>query len=95
MKVYISGKITGLDRQVAVGNFARAEKILKSKGYEVVNPTRLCTADMDWDEAMKICIAELKKCDAIYMLPDWRESKGAIIEVQEAAINKILFMVKL
>lgn len=92
MKVYISGKITGLDRQVAVANFARAEKILKSKGYEVVNPTRLCAADMDWEEAMKICIAELVKCDAIYLLSDWTDSKGAKIEVQEAYENCIQFL---
>lgn len=92
MKVYISGKITGLDRQVCENNFARAEKYLKDKGYEVVNPTRLCAADMNWDEAMKICIAELTKCDAIYLLPDWCESKGARIEVQEAYENCIQFL---
>ena len=92
MKVYISGKITGLERQVAVANFARAEKYLKSKGCEVVNPTKLCDEHASWDDAMKICIDELTKCDAIYLLPDWRESKGAKIEVQEAYENCIQFL---
>lgn len=92
MKVYISGKITGLDRQVAENNFARAEKYLKSKGYEVVNPTQLCDEHARWDDAMKICIAELLKCDAIYLLPDWTESKGAIVEAQYAFENCIQFL---
>lgn len=92
MKVYISGKITGLDRQVAENNFARAEKYLKNKGYDVVNPTRLCDEETDWDVAMKVCIDALLKCDAIYLLPNWKDSKGAKIEVQEAYENCIQFL---
>lgn len=92
MKVYVSGKITGLERSVAVANFARAEKFLKNKGYEVVNPTQLCDENVSWDDAMKICIAELVKCDAIYLLPDWQDSKGAKIEIQEAHENCIQFL---
>lgn len=92
MKVYISGKITGLDRQVAENNFARAEKHLKNKGYDVVNPTKLCDEKTDWEDAMRVCVLELAKCDAIYLLPDWMDSKGAKIEVYEANRIGILFL---
>ena len=38
MKIYISGKITGLDYSEALKKFEDAEFILKSDTVEVVNP---------------------------------------------------------
>lgn len=33
-----------------------------------------------WEEYMKNDISILIRCDEIHLLPDWKESKGAIIE---------------
>lgn len=79
-KIYISGKITGLDNYAEV--FEQAEKTLTEQGYEVINPTKLnhSNHNQSWESFMKIDLAEMLKCDAIYMLKNWRESKGAITE---------------
>lgn len=37
-RVYISGKIGGLDLDTAKANFKLAEQELEAKGYETVNP---------------------------------------------------------
>jgi hypothetical protein len=37
-----------------------------------------------WRECMIVCLRELLQCDAIYMLNNWRNSKGARIELAVA-----------
>jgi hypothetical protein len=37
-----------------------------------------------WRECMGVCLRELLQCDAIYMLNNWRTSKGARIELAVA-----------
>lgn len=41
MRIYISGKITGLPFDEAFKMFENAENKLKFRGYEVVNPMKL------------------------------------------------------
>ena len=80
MKYYISGKITGIEKD-AEKMFENAEKALLSKGYEVVNPFKLDhNHDKSWHSYMRVDIKALCDCDSIYMLSNWTESKGAIIE---------------
>lgn len=80
-KIYISGKITGLDPELARKKFAEDEKLFRDQGYEVVNPMKLTGNDDEtWRECMMDCIEELFYCDAIYMQPDWGQSKGARVE---------------
>lgn len=78
-KIYISGKITGIDNYAEL--FENAENLLKSKGFEVINPVKLNHLhDNTWQSYMKEDIKALMDCDAIYMLNNWHQSKGAIIE---------------
>jgi hypothetical protein len=79
MKIYISGKVTGVKHPE--WKFAKTEKYLQSLGHEVLNPVELCRNDLPWKEAMIICLEELKKCNAIYVQPDWEKSRGAKIEI--------------
>jgi hypothetical protein len=37
-----------------------------------------------WRECMDVCLHELLRCDAIYMLNNWRTSRGARIELAVA-----------
>lgn len=80
MRVYLAGKVSGLPTGEVYIKFAQAEFWLREKGYEIVNPLRLCSAGWTWERCMKVCLAELMKCDAICLLKDWGESRGARLE---------------
>ena len=79
-KIFLSGPVAGMIYADAVKDFNDAEKLLQDKGYQVINPVSFIHPDSDWAEAMRLCIKELKKCDAIYMLKGYENSKGASVE---------------
>lgn len=84
MKIYISGKITGIEKE-AEAIFEEAENNLKLLGYEVVNPLKLNhNHDKSWHAYMKEDIKALCDCDHIFMLDNWLDSKGARIEFEIA-----------
>jgi hypothetical protein len=103
-KIYISGKITGLPYEKAFEKFERAENQLKAIGFEVVNPMKLDHKNaLTWSDYMRTDIKALMECDNIFLLSNWRESKGAILEKQIAdaldireyyTINLVIAMLK-
>jgi hypothetical protein len=76
-KVYISGAITNC--KTAKRDFAKAEKLLRSQGYDVYNPARQ-TKGTTLRAIMLLDIIQLTQCDFIYFLPTADISKGAQIE---------------
>ena len=86
MKVYISGKITSYDIEVAESKFNESEEFLRLKGFTPVNPFKLSEThpDKTWKDYMIDDIRGLFDCDAIYLHSDWGQSKGARIEYQIA-----------
>lgn len=80
-KIYISGKISGLTQEQAREKFGDCECLLKSIGFDVVNPLNNGLAfDAPWDAHMVRDIHLLFGCDAIYMMDNWLDSTGAQIE---------------
>ena len=91
-KVYISGQISGIEREVYMARFSRVEQMLKDRGYMVVNPTRVwlskwythLTKIVGHENAYRLTLLYdlwlLMRCDLIYKIPGWRESHGANIE---------------
>lgn len=80
MKYYISGKITGIESD-APFLFEAAERELISYGHSVVNPMKLPhDHDKSWHSYMKEDIGAMCSCDGMFMLSNWTDSKGAIIE---------------
>lgn len=81
MRIYISGKISGLPYKEAEQRFEDAEALLTELGFEVINPLKngLATHD-EWIKHLCKDIEMLHSCDAIYMMDNWTESKGAQIE---------------
>lgn len=98
MKVYISGKIgEEVLSEATRQKFAKAEQILKAKGFETFNPTTsglgahaeslAKAADYKttfYQEILLCDLAQLAQCDAIYMLADWSLSNGANVELDFA-----------
>ncbi len=92
MKVYISGKIgEEVLSEATRQKFAKAEAMLRAKGFDVFNPTTSglgqhaeSIAKIEgttfYEEIMILDIIEMKKCDAIYMLADFIDSRGAKAE---------------
>ncbi|MCR4713391.1 MAG: DUF4406 domain-containing protein [Treponemataceae bacterium] len=95
MKIYIAGKITG-DKNYKK-KFAKAERILRKKGHSVMNPAQLIVyKDFTWFDYMMVSGAMQCRCEAVYFLPDWSQSKGATIELKRAIASeqKIFFSLK-
>lgn len=85
--IYIAGKVTDVPVDIRAAKFQRAEHMLQARGFITVNPIKLVeNPHTPWQEAMDICIASLKECDAIYLLPCYEDSKGAMMEL-DIALN--------
>lgn len=94
MKVYISGKISGLDLEEAKQRFLQAEEFLVGLGIQAVNPLKNgLSVDDDWIKHLCRDIELLHECSHIYMMDGWQESTGACIEYDFAnrTGKKILF----
>ena len=84
MLVYISGKIT--ENENYKKDFQKAENWLKLKGYEVLNPVKICESinTLTYSQLMAIDFKLIELCDAIFMLDGWQKSKGACAELSFA-----------
>lgn len=92
-KVYISGSITS-DKEHWKQRFAHAHKYLNSIGYkEVVDPQEMDSEFSEkelWDKPysffMNRDLIALSECDTIYLLTNWKKSKGAKLELHYAKL---------
>ena len=90
VRVYLSGKITGLEKEVYTKTFARAEQHYLSAGYEVVNPVKIGEALLSlnpkakYEDFMIRDLEALSTCTHIALLEGWEDSKGALREKKEA-----------
>lgn len=78
MKIYVAGKITGLDNYKEL--FCSAENKLKAKGYSVMNPAVLEGDKFTHDDYMHVCYAMIDVCGSVYFINNWKDSKGAKLE---------------
>lgn len=82
-KVYISGPITGQWEGNRLA-FLEAEHTWMNRGWIVCNPRELNPAGTSWKNCMLADLKELLTCNAVAVLPGWRNSKGACLEVHIA-----------
>ncbi len=74
LKIYIAGKIT--NNPTYMKDFEKAETELTIQGYVVLNPAKIPN-EIGYEACMHICFAMIDVVDAVYLLPNWVDSKGA------------------
>lgn len=79
-RIYIAGPMTGLPELNFPAFHAAAAK-LRGFGFEVVNPAEINVDPAGrWEDCMRADIRELVTCDAVALLPGWKQSRGAQLE---------------
>jgi len=90
VKIYIAGPITGIQNYNRKA-FRDVEVLLTGWGHTVFNPCKhIPTKNPDsikHEDYMKISMAMIDLCDAVWMLPGWTKSKGATAEAEYAIEN--------
>jgi len=89
-KIYISGKISGLEKEVVTANFAEAERVLNVLGYDTINPMNSgLNEEYPWIMHMVVDIFNMLRCDGVYFLENYKESRGAKIEYRIARLFRM------
>lgn len=79
--VFLSGPVTGLERDDACQRFLDAEMTCISLGARYAfNPLRNVSPRATHEEAMRVCLGELTANDLLISLPGWEWSVGARLE---------------
>lgn len=80
MKIYIAGKVSNNNNYYL--EFCFMEKLLKREGFtKIVNPVRVMESVagfLDYQTIINADLELLENCDAVIMLPNWKDSNGAI-----------------
>lgn len=76
-KVYIAGKITG--DSAYREKFRKEQRHLEAEGFIVLNPAEL-PEGMQPSDYMRICFAMMDCADIVAFLPDYSQSRGAMLE---------------
>lgn len=81
-KLYLSGPMTSI-KDLNRPCFRRYAKALRKKGYRVVSPPELdkISPQRTWEGCLQRDIQYLMTCDKIAVLPGWKKSRGANLEV--------------
>lgn len=82
--VYLAGKMSGVPEWNFPAFNAKAEH-LRELGWHVENPAdNGLTEGYRWQDYMREALAQLVKCDYIYLLAGWETSRGAQLELHVA-----------
>lgn len=87
--VYIAGPITGYDLRERSEAFVEVSSNLLVKGYATVNPMETFSSvvfpeNYTKEQIMKVDLAMLNACDAIYLMKGWQTSQGCVAEYTAA-----------
>jgi hypothetical protein len=83
--IYIAGKVSGEPIAECTLKFGAAQKEIEAQGCRAINPLAVVNDwHMPWRQAMRLCIKAMLEADAVLLLDDYQESRGAMIEYKLA-----------
>lgn len=84
-RLYLSGPMTGI-KDLNKPLFHRMARKLRSNGYVVINPPELDYRDPQrtWENCLRRDLKFLVTCDSVAILPRWKRSRGANLEIYVA-----------
>lgn len=85
MIYYISGKISGLTKETYTRNFNNAKRqilntIVIDNNFKIVNPLEIKHPFKFWLGYLIVDLCYLRKCTHIALMPNWTDSRGAVVE---------------
>lgn len=87
MTIYISLPITGHDIEKVTKAANHASALIRARGHHAVNPLEITHRDMSYAQCLDKDIETIiGQCDAIFLQPGWRASKGCTLEYQCALL---------
>lgn len=83
-RIYLAGPMSGIaDFNYPAFNQAAAQ--LRAKGFVVENPAEnpqpVCNS---WPGYMRLALRQMLTCDMVVFLPNWEQSRGALLESEVA-----------
>lgn len=91
-RVYIAGKVTGLPYEEVQNNFHTIHNQLLKLSFKPVNPLVVVNdPKCEWTIAMRKCIEALMTCDAVFVQENYKDSQGAMLELEICSKLKIPF----
>lgn len=82
--IYIAGPMSNLPAFNYPAFNAKAD-YLRARGHNVVNPADHGNVNgAEWADYLRFDLANLTRCESIYLLPGWSNSKGARLEYHVA-----------
>lgn len=93
MKIYISGPITGQNKEEVSRAFEEAKRVITEAGHTPVSPLENgLPHDSSYEDHLVADFRMLLHCDAIMLLYGWSRSKGCRMENYIAVnMGKVIF----
>jgi hypothetical protein len=85
-KIYIIGKVTGMNVYDCADIFKIYEELIAKIGndVEVFNPVRHVPMGSTWEDAMNICKPHLEASNMVFVLKSFKVSRGSLEELKVA-----------
>lgn len=83
-KIFLCGNEESTGRQTSKAEIEKIKTRLSAMQCKVYNPFEMNFKRMNWSNSLQKQIKLLRKCQVVYILPDWKDSIMARIMVTTA-----------